>query len=61
MEQYLVELENITAADIRHFYPQLLRQLHIEVLSHGNVSKEDALQFTDLAQQILKLKGLPLS
>jgi insulysin len=43
VEQYLVELENITAADIRHFYSQLHRQLHIEVLSHGNVSKKDAL------------------
>ncbi|KAF2673613.1 LuxS/MPP-like metallohydrolase [Microthyrium microscopicum] len=53
------ELQNITVEDIRAFYPQLLKQLHIEVLAHGNLSKEDARNITDLVETILKPKGLP--
>ncbi|KAI9792346.1 MAG: Insulinase (Peptidase M16) [Piccolia ochrophora] len=58
-EQYLTELPHITAADVRHFYPQLLSQTHAEVLVHGNLHREDALKFTDLV--ITTLKPRPLS
>ena len=60
-EQYLAELPLVEAENIRMFYPQLLHQLHIEVLAHGNLAKEDALKFTDLVQDILRPRTLPPS
>ena len=60
-EQYLAEVIDLTPEDISHFYPQLLRQVHIEVLCHGNVFKEDALRLTDLIESTLKPRVLPLT
>ncbi|KAK5797365.1 hypothetical protein VI817_003656 [Penicillium citrinum] len=60
-EQYIEELEHITAADITNFYPQLLEQTHIEVLAHGNLYKEDALRMTDSVEKILQGRALPPS
>jgi insulysin len=60
-DQYLAELKNVTEQDLRIFFPQLLHQLHIEVLAHGNLHKEDALRFTDLVESVLKPKMLPPS
>jgi insulysin len=60
-EQYLTELLHITEEDIRTFYPQLLHQLHIEVLAHGNLYREDALRFTDLVESVLHPRKLPAS
>jgi insulysin len=60
-EQYLTELLHITEDDIRTFYPQLLHQLHIEVLAHGNLYREDALRFTDLVESVLHPRKLPAS
>lgn len=60
-EQCLAELPHIEAENIRVFFPQLLHQLHIELLSHGNLAKEDALTFTDLVQDILRPRKLPPS
>ena len=58
-EQYLAELVHLTANDISAFFPQLLRQLHIEVLAHGNIYKEDALRMTNLIESTLKPRPLP--
>ena len=58
-EQYLAEIIHLTPEDITNFYPQLLRQLHLEILCHGNVYKEDALRLTDLVETILKPRTLP--
>lgn len=58
-EQYLAELPSITPDDITDFYPQLLRQLHIEMLVHGNLYKEDALQMTKLIESVLNPHPLP--
>jgi insulysin len=58
-EQYFIEIPSIVSEDIKVFIPQLLQQLHIEVLAHGNLHKEDALQLTDLCERILKPHGLP--
>jgi insulysin len=55
-EQTLKELESVTAADVAQFYPQVLSQFHIEVLAHGNLSKEEALQISDLVERTLKPK-----
>jgi len=60
-EQYLAELPHITEEDIRIFHPQLLHQLHIEVLAHGNLYREDALRFTDLVESILRPQKLSAS
>ncbi|KAL2828052.1 Metalloenzyme, LuxS/M16 peptidase-like protein [Aspergillus cavernicola] len=60
-EQYAAELEHIEAEDIQCFFPQILRQNHIEVLAHGNIYKEDALRMTDSIESILKSRPLPQS
>ena len=60
-EQYLAELPHLTPEDISTFYPQLLRQVHIETLVHGNMYKEDALRITDLIESTLKPRALPQS
>ena len=58
-EQYLAEIAHLTPEDISCFYPQLLRQVHVEVLCHGNIYKEDALRITDLVESTLKPRALP--
>lgn len=58
-EQYLAEIAHLTPEDITHFYPQLLRQVHLEILCHGNVYKEDALRLTSLVESTLKARALP--
>lgn len=58
-EQYLAELTPLTAEDVANFYPQLLEQMHIEILCHGNVQKEDAARMTDLIQSTLQPRILP--
>ena len=60
-EQYLAEVSHLTPEDISSFYPQLLRQVHLEVLCHGNIYKEDALQITDLVESTLKPRVLPVT
>lgn len=56
---YLQEIPQITAEDIRVFYPQLLKQMHIESFAHGNLYKEDALRLTDLLSNTLSPRTLP--
>lgn len=58
-EQYLTELIPLQADDISSFFPQILRQFHIEILAHGNIYKEDALRMTQLVESILKPRILP--
>ena len=59
--ELLEELYSITADDVRNFFPQILRQMHIEVLVHGNLYKEDALNMTNLVESTMKPKSLPAS
>ena len=60
-EQYASELQHVEPQDVATFFPQLLQQMHIEVLAHGNLYKEAALRMTDLVESILKSRPLPLS
>lgn len=60
-EQYLAEIAQLTPEDITSFYPQLLRQVHLEILCHGNIYKEDALRITDLVESTLKPRALPVT
>lgn len=53
------ELGPITAEDVRAFFPQILRQMHFEILAHGNLYKEDALQMTDLVTSTMRPRTLP--
>jgi insulysin len=58
-EQYLSELAYLTEQDIISFIPQLLSQVHVEALAHGNLYKEDALRLASLIDSILKPRALP--
>jgi len=58
-EQYQAELIHLTPDDISTFFPQILRQLHIEILAHGNIYKEDALRMTNLVESTLRPRSLP--
>ncbi len=60
-EQYLAALVDLTADDISIFFPQLFRQIHIEILAHGNIYKEDALRMTNLVESTLKSRSLSRS
>ena len=60
-EQYLAEAARLNPEDISSFYPQLLDQVHLEVLCHGNILKEDALRITDLVESTLKPRALPVT
>ena len=60
-EQYLAELVHLQPDDISSFYPQLLRQMHVELLAHGNIYKEDALRMTQLVLSTLTPRTLPQS
>ena len=59
--ELLEEINSVTAEDVRQFFPQALRQMHIEVFVHGNLYKEDALNITNLVESTLKPKRLPPS
>lgn len=58
-KEILAELPHISADDVCAFFPQVLRQAHIEVLAHGNLYREDAIRMTDLVVNILKPRTLP--
>ncbi|KAI1918430.1 metalloprotease [Ophidiomyces ophidiicola] len=60
-QQLADELEHIEAEDVAAFFPQILRQNHVEVLAQGNIYKEDALQLTDLVESTFKARPLPRS
>ncbi|PGH05696.1 hypothetical protein AJ79_06712 [Helicocarpus griseus UAMH5409] len=60
-EQLAAELEHIEPEDVAAFFPQLLRQLHIELLGHGNLYKEDVLKMADLVESTFKARPLPQS
>lgn len=59
--EILDELPAVTADDMRSYFPELLRQMHIEILVHGNLYREDALDITTLVESILQPRRLPQS
>lgn len=61
VDQYMAELQPLTADDISQFFPQLMQQMHVEVFCHGNIYKEDALKMTDLVESTFKHRALPVS
>ncbi|KAL1844376.1 hypothetical protein VTJ49DRAFT_55 [Mycothermus thermophilus] len=59
VEELEAELPHITADALRVFHKEMLAQMHMEVLVHGNVYKEDALKFSDMIASIMKPRALP--
>jgi insulysin len=57
-EEKLETLEDIKFEDIKMFYPELLKQIHIESLIHGNILKDDAIKMTQKVEEILQPKAL---
>ncbi|QIX01481.1 hypothetical protein AMS68_006998 [Peltaster fructicola] len=61
VHELLEELPSVTADDLRSFFPQILKQMHIELLIHGNLYKRDALDITDMVEKTLQAHRLPPS
>lgn len=61
VEELTAELPNITVDAVRLFSKQLLAQLYIEVYSHGNMCRKDALKVTAMVESTLKARTLPKS
>ncbi|KAL2024660.1 hypothetical protein VTK56DRAFT_6861 [Thermocarpiscus australiensis] len=59
VEELEAELPHITADMLRIFQKELLAQMHMEMLIHGNLYKEDALKLTDMVESTLKPRVLP--
>ena len=57
-DEYAQELTHIEAEDIQTFYPQILSEAYLEVLAHGNLTKEDTVSMTALVQSSLKFRKL---
>lgn len=57
-EEKLDELELTSADDVQRFLPELLGRLHIEMLVHGNLLKDEAVNLMSLAENTLKPKAL---
>ncbi|EME43644.1 hypothetical protein DOTSEDRAFT_72866 [Dothistroma septosporum NZE10] len=58
-KQLLEELNRVTANDVKRMHPQFLRQMHLEIMAHGNFYKEDALKIGDLVEKTLNPLPLP--
>ncbi|PON27902.1 insulysin [Trichoderma gamsii] len=58
VEELAVELREVTSDDIRQFQKQMLAQLYTEVYVHGNMSKSDALDATEVVESTLKPRVL---
>ncbi|KAJ3190934.1 Insulinase (Peptidase M16) [Irineochytrium annulatum] len=58
-DEKLEVIEDITAADIQAFYPQLLSHLFIEGLVMGNFEIEEAQKLVAILESELKPKALP--
>ena len=56
-EEKLEVLQDIKYEDVEIFYPELLNQLFIESLVHGNVLKDDAIKMLQQVEEILQPKA----
>lgn len=61
VEEFAAELSIITCESTRAFHKELLSQMHMEAVVHGNLYKEDALKLTDMMENTLKTRSLPKS
>ncbi|KAJ0100678.1 hypothetical protein J7T55_000468, partial [Diaporthe amygdali] len=59
VEHYNDELDTITCEATRTFQKEVLSQMHMEVLVHGNLYKEDALKLTSMLENKVQTRALP--
>ncbi|XP_073021907.1 nardilysin-like [Primulina eburnea] len=60
VEEKLCLLSDLSLADLRAFVPDLLSQLYIEGLCHGNLLDEEALYISDIFRSNLSVQPLPI-
>lgn len=61
VEELAAELSIVSCASTQDFRKELLSQMHMEAVVHGNLYKEDALKLTDMLEKTLKARMLPKS
>ncbi|KAL0389128.1 UNVERIFIED_CONTAM: Nardilysin-like [Sesamum calycinum] len=59
VEEKLCLLSDLSLADLRAFIPDLLSQLYIEGLCHGNLLEEEALQISQIFRSNFPVQPLP--
>ncbi|KAL8549034.1 hypothetical protein ACS0TY_008056 [Phlomoides rotata] len=59
VEEKLCLLNDLSLADLRAFVPELLSQLYIEGLCHGNMLEEEALQIAEIFKSNFFVQPLP--
>ncbi|KAF8460600.1 Metalloenzyme, LuxS/M16 peptidase-like protein [Kalaharituber pfeilii] len=60
-EEMLDEIESLTMEDVASFVPHLFKQMHIEVLAHGNLYKDEALRLSHQVEEVFRPKALQYS
>lgn len=61
VQELAAELSIVSCASTQAFRKELLSQMHMEAVVHGNLYKEDALKLTDMLEKTLKARILPKS
>ncbi|CAK9143283.1 unnamed protein product [Ilex paraguariensis] len=59
-DEKLCLLNDLSLADLRAFIPELLSQLYIEGLCHGNLLEEEAINISNIFRSNFPVKQLPL-
>jgi secreted Zn-dependent insulinase-like peptidase len=60
-KQLLEAIADVSAQDVRQFIPQLLGELTVVALAHGNVNREDALALAAIVEQGLVKPATPVA
>ncbi|MCL7024740.1 hypothetical protein MKW94_013598 [Papaver nudicaule] len=53
-------LSDLSLGDLKTFIPELLSELHIECLCHGNLSEEEAISISEIFKRHFPVQPLPL-
>jgi len=59
--EMLAAIADVSAADVRAFVPQLLGELDVVALAHGNVLRDDAVALAGIVEQGLAAPATPVS
>jgi insulysin len=60
-DEKLKELVLLTASDVQRFLEDIRQRLHIEMLSHGNIGREESHKLLEMTEGILQSKPLAKS
>ncbi|KAN0065153.1 metalloprotease [Thecaphora frezii] len=58
-KEKLAELEHLTANEVQQFLPELLRRMHVELLAHGNLQRDEVQKVAE--ESLATLQSRPLS